>query len=308
MAVMNHRPDKPARVWAELHELNPVLFPSLLELSRDKGPIGQVLRRMPEWILNEAGRWPDPWKFLCGVHGVSPINRSVFEAAASATNGRLHLIHIAKGTATLNADWEAELRQARGSRNPAMIEHATRKCFTPMWQYEDFRADVENVDESIRDEFHRRGAEVHKELVKRGRRAEAERGNPLPGDATFQQFRLELTLVEWWVRQGVEGVPGFMFWRNETLTKFLYLCSGGRPQQFVENRDRRCNYVKYVRQQLGLIPVGGKTHFVWRVSIKANSDGDYEVEGLQRNGEKAFSGIIPAGRFPPVRLSALTAH
>ena len=75
----------------------------------------------------------------------------------------------------------------------------------------------------------------------------------------------------------------------------------------MHNRDRRCNYVKDVRQQLGLIPVVRMAHFVWSVFIQPDGDGNHEVKGQQWTGEKAFSAIIPSGRLLLMTLPSLTA-
>ena len=190
-------PDKTARSWAEMHKLNPLLFPSLLELSNDRGPIGQVLARIPEKILRKAARRSDPWGFLDSVRGVSALERKVFQAAASVVNARLRLVHMGKGTASLNTDWERELRQAQVDGSQPMLEHAESKCFTALHRYKNFRADPGNVERSVRDEFERRAALVRKELIKRGRGAESEGGASLPGDAEFRQFRLHRALA-WW--------------------------------------------------------------------------------------------------------------
>ena len=278
---MKPAPNEPSQTSMDLRAANPDLFPSPLELSRDKGPIGKLLRRIPERILKEAGRWPDPWGFLRGVPGVSSTDSTVFESAASANNGWLRLTHMAKGTATLNTDWDAELRQAVANGNQAMLEHATRKCFAAMWRYELFRADVPSEDERIQDEFRQRGVEARRQLVKRGRRAEAERGIPLPGNAELRQFRLEFMLVEWWVRCGESGVPGLMFWGNAAITEAL--------RNLLNRPQLTPAAVKRARRNLGLVPASEKTPFVWRVNVWRRNEREWKILGKQRNGSEAFS-------------------
>lgn len=95
--------------------------------------------------------------------------------------------------------------------------------------------------------------------------------------------RLPVVLVEWWVRCGVNSVPGLMFWRNEALTKFLKI---HLDQSILDPRG-----VKKIRQQLGLIPVGDKKHFVWDFSIQCNN-GDRKIEGYDRSGNRSFWGEI----------------
>ena len=85
-------------------------FASLLELSKDRGLIGQVLQSCPEWMIREADKWaqqtqdyrerhedpkrlplPDPWQVLLDAPAVSPFDRSVFRAAQSQLPALLHL-------------------------------------------------------------------------------------------------------------------------------------------------------------------------------------------------------------------------
>jgi hypothetical protein len=56
--------DRPAKSWRDWNEVNPWLFPSVLELAEDCGPIGELLRRLPEELRRDANRCPDPWREL----------------------------------------------------------------------------------------------------------------------------------------------------------------------------------------------------------------------------------------------------
>jgi hypothetical protein len=82
-------------------------------------------------------------------------------------------------------------------------------------------------------------------------------------------------------------MPGFMFWRNEALTKFLKV--------HLDQSNFNSQSVKKTRQQLGLIPVGDKKHFVWDCSIKYNN-GDRKIEGYDKNGNRSFWGEIPSAK------------
>jgi len=305
-------------------------FSCLVELSRDTGLIGQVLRKYQD-LLPAADKWaeqsadykkkkedlnrlpvPDPWQFLIDAPSVPEQDKAIFRAAQSQLVALRHLGRMRMGIATLETDWHQEALQARSKGQFVRANHAANKVANGLWE-------IGKVSESLLDHAKTRPGLLAsaRSWQKRRRAQQVHSGNwddsqPLkcwPPYETFrEQNKLQILLAEWWVRQGVNGAPGFMFWRNEALTKYLYLCSGGKPSSFIENREKRCNHVKDKRQLLKLVPVGNATHFVWDISIKVNENGDFYLVGFQRNGEKAFSGTIPKKYFPPVRLPALTAR
>jgi hypothetical protein len=123
------------------------------------------------------------------------------------------------------------------------------------------------------------------QLVHRGQGHEMKQPRPLPSLKEFRKHNgLPVVLVDWWVRCGVDGVPGLMFWRNEALTKFLTV--------HLDQSNLGSQVVKKIQQQLGLIPVGNKNHFVWDFSIINKHDGKRESKGYWRNGEQCFSAVI----------------
>ena len=61
---MNRPPIQERPTWAELHEVNPWLFPSVLKLAKDRGPIGQLLSKLPEEALVETEKSDNAWLSL----------------------------------------------------------------------------------------------------------------------------------------------------------------------------------------------------------------------------------------------------
>jgi hypothetical protein len=279
-------------------------FARVVELVRDKGAIGSILRRREGWVLQEADRWaeqdfesqkkhndpnrlpfPDPWRHLSTMPVFSDYEKAVFRAAQSQLVALRHLGRMRLGIATLNTDWHQEA--IAGDKDRA--NHAANKVANGLWR---FGPIIETLKKSAKD---RPGlldnARVWQErrrrqLVHRGEWDDTETPKQWPPYGIFQaEHRLETLLVEWWVRQGVNGVHGFMFWRNEAmaefLLKFLRLPATALPPA----------ETKKVRQRLGLVPVSKDNHFVWSVEI---SSGTRTVKGVQRNGAFAFEGDIPS--------------
>jgi len=280
-------------------------FCSLVELRKDKGLIGHVLRRYPEEILRAADKWaqqnadyaekhqdpkrlpaPDPWQFLLEAPVVPVIDKSVFRAAQSQIGALRHLIHIAEGIATLNCDWHQESIKAHAKGDKAVYDHAIRKVADAHVIHARVQEDVrkENDAELLKQMewlWNKRRAQ----LVHRGKGEEVRRLKQWPSWSEFsQQNKLPVALVDWWIRCGADGAPGLMFWRNEALTKFLMVHLNQ------SNLDSRA--VKKIRQQLGLIPVGDKKHFVWEVSFEPNSTGNLQIKGFWRSGKESFCGWV----------------
>lgn len=279
-------------------------FASLVELAEDKGLIGQVLRPYQEF-LRAADKWaeqnaesakkhndpnrlplPDPWQFLIDAPVVSSESENVFRAAQSQLGALRHLIHIAQGIATLNKDWYGELIRARTLGDKVGYDHAVGKIADGHIIHAQVQEDVrkQNDPELVR-QMDRLWQRRRAQLVHRGQGKQVNQPKRWPSWEEFRkQNGLPVVLVEWWVRCGRGGVPGLMFWRNEALTKFLKL--------HLDQVNLSATSIKKVRQQLGLLGVGDKDHFVWDVSVKANSAGSLEIRGCGRDGKLSFSGVI----------------
>ena len=288
-------------------------FSLLVELAKDTGLIGSVLRNYPAWLFRAADKsadqdvdyqdkhndpnrlpLPNPWLFLLDAPAISKEDKTVFRAAQSQLPALSHLIHIATGIATLNTDWYREFVEAQASGNKRKYNRAVRKIAEGHIVYAHVQEDVrKRNDPRLLKQMELLWRKRRTQFVHRGKGHEVKQPKPLPSWKEFRrQNGLPVALVEWWVRCGVDGVPGLMFWRNEALAKFL-------PVHLDQsNLDSRV--VKKIRQQLGLIPVGDKNHFVWDVSIKIKNNGERETTGYSRNGEQCFCGIIS----PKKKISA----
>lgn len=280
-------------------------FASLVELSRDTGLIGNILENYPQEFLRAADKWaeqnadyqtkkedpnrlplPDPWQFFIDAPAVPERDKSVFRAAQSQLPALRHLIHIVRGIATLNTDWYQEYVVAQASGNKTKRNHASSKIADAYVLNERIQEDMRKQnDPEILKQMERLLKKRRAQLIHHGDRAKIEQLKRLPSWNEFRkQNKLPVILVEWWVRSGVNGAPGLMFFRNEALMKFLTI--------HLDQSNLDPQAVKKTRQQLGLIPVGDKKHFVWDFSIIADKDGNHKIEGYRRNGKPCFSGLI----------------
>ena len=285
-------------------------FANTVELAHDRGLIGAVLRKYPEWIWraadksaeqdadyrkrhNDATRLPlpDPWRFLLDMRDVPAEDKAIFCAAQSQLLALRHLNRIRMGIATLNSDWQQEAIRAGIEGDTIRSNHAAKNVANGLCQFEavletlhDHAIDIPD----LLDDAHKWQDRRRRQLVHRG---ESDGGNKINHWPKYSEFRdqnkLPALLVEWWVRQGVNGAPGFMFWRNQAAAEFLQLLFA-QPQAHLPPAE-----IKKVRQRLGLIPASKNNHLVWNIAIKRSADGKQILEGLQRDGTVVFKGIIP---------------
>jgi hypothetical protein len=285
-------------------------FAPLIELSKDNGLIGQVLKHYPAEILRAADKWaeqnreyqekhrdpnrmplPDPWQFLLDIRTLTKKDKEVFRAAQSQNGALRHLFHMAQGIATLNTDWFQKALESYAKGNKIGFKHAIRKVTDAHVTHVRVHDDVRSQnDPELLAQMEHIWKKRRAQLVHRGEKLRQPKRWP-----TWAEFRnknkLPVILAEWWVRCGTNSVPGLMFWRNEALTKFL------KVHLDQANLDSRT--VKKIRQQLGLVPVGDHDHFVWDIIIKSGPDG-CEMKGLHRNGAQYFRAVID----PRKRVSA----
>jgi hypothetical protein len=285
-------------------------FASIVELAHDQGLIGSILRKYPDWFWKAADKsaeqdadyqikhddparlpLPDPWHFLMGLRDVPDPDKAIFRAAQSQLVALRHLNRIRMGIATTKSDWHREALRARTNGDANGFAKAADRIANGLWQFErvsetlkQYSSDNPGLLESAREWKGQR----RRQLVHHGKSDELDKSKPWPAYSEFRdQNKLPALLVEWWVRQGVNGAPGFMFWRNQALAKFLQL-RFNLPETALPPSQ-----IKKERQRLGLISVSKVEHLIWSIKMKKNADGNFTVEGLKRNGATVFKGIIP---------------
>lgn len=285
-------------------------FASIVELAHDQGLIGSILRKYPEWIWKAADKsaeqdrdyqikhddpsrlpLPNPWHFLLGLHDISEADKAIFRAAQSQLPALRHLNRIRMGIASLKTDWQQESIQARTNGDVVGFNQAADRLANGLWQFEKVaetlnlfgRGNPKLIESAVKWQERRR-----QQLVHHGKSNELHEPKPWQAYGEFRdQNKLPALLVEWWVRLGVNGAPGFMFWRNEAIAKFLQLQFSQCPTALPPAK------IKKDRQRLGLIPVGKNDHLIWSIAINKNDNGNRTLDGLQRVGAKVFTSTIP---------------
>lgn len=233
--------------WAKAHEVNPWLFPSVMELSEDRGRIGLLLRTIPEELRRDADRCPDPWRELStarllAVGGYSEL----FTACASVLPASLQLSR----KVYTRGNWA---KRARRATTEAAGDAAIRNLFPAMW-----RAGAA----TLRDEAARQGPAIMREFEKReavllgmmakkkGKAATAIR----PGEPTAHLLRskhaLAYLMVTGWVRCGPLGDPGLCFYSDNALADLFSLLDWRRFD--VAAADLNSEQIEQMRGRLGL--------------------------------------------------------
>jgi hypothetical protein len=279
-------------------------FSSLAHLAKDNGLIGQVLRAYPEATLRAADKWaeqnadyqkkhndpnrlplPDPWQVLLDAPTAPKKDKAVFRAAQSQLGALRHLIHIAEGIATLNTDWYREAVKACARGDEAGYNHAVGKVADGHVIHARVQEDMRKQnDPELLKQMESLWKKRHAQLVHRGFGKEVRQPKQWPSWIQFrEQNKLPVAMVEWWVT-APNDAPGLMFFRNEAIAQFFRF--------YLAQQNLTSETVKKVRQQLGLIPVGGKKHFVWNYLVKAKGTAGWTSVGYQRIGKKAFWGDL----------------
>jgi len=299
--------------------------PSLVELARDKGTIGEILRRLPDWLLREADRraeqnheakhkrqeagrlpLPDPWQFLLEIPAISEEAKKVFRASQSQLAAMRQVCGMATRRATLNCDWYVEAVKAQARGDKRSYEYAAAKLGNALAQYDPVLRALREYgqnDPEFLASLEQWQSKRRAQLVHRGEGKEWEQIKPWPKWSEIRsRFPIETMVMESWVRFGVDGAPGLMFWRNEPLTKLL-LAFTQRDRTRFGNLGR--DSIKKTRQRLHLVPVETKAHFIWDVSIDRRTDGTWEVKTFQRNGNCITCGIVTLR--PPAPQEAVSS-
>jgi hypothetical protein len=240
---------------------------------------------------------PDPWQFLLDEPEVGDLGKKIFRAAQSQLVALRRLLHMATGIATLQTDWQQTALKARASGNKRLSDHAADKVAGALIRLESARSMLREFigNDSTRTasakawQARRRAQLVHRSkwYGPDGQRII----KPLPRWREIdREFPIGTWLVFGWVRTRPDGPPGFMFWRNEALTRLVLTLRGREPRSF---RNLGRDYVKKLRQNLGLVPVNDAKCLIWDINLSPLTGKGWRVKGHERNGKMVFAEIFP---------------
>jgi hypothetical protein len=220
------------------------------ELKRDPRLSRLFLKEVDDWILREAERRDDCWKFLRGVRGLSPECRDFLRVADSVSQSAQKLGHIQYGGATLHRSLIAEIQKLKATGDEQGAERVARKLFRAqyrsgaMWQ--DLSKHCKDPEELLL--VKRVIKEEDEKLVKRhGHSWQNEYPYPTQEESE-RTSTTEFLMVHAWLRWGVDE-PGLCFYSDEALAELIVILVQDEARYGPKTRTV---FYRKLRQRLGL--------------------------------------------------------
>jgi hypothetical protein len=235
------------KTWRDGHELNPWLFPLPSELARDSGPIGLALQEIPDELLRDADRCPDPWQDL-RTNRILMVGRYIelFTACASVLPATVELAKRVYSRGEL-------VELARRAKTESECEAVNRKLFPKMCRTGAglLREAAAQHGSNMLKEFEKCEAALKKMMAKKcGKAALATHVDKPSAEPLRQRYPLLYLMVENWLRCGFRGDPGFMFYSDEALADLFSLFDW---QGFsIAAEDLNSEQLEKMRGRLGL--------------------------------------------------------
>lgn len=215
-------------------------FETVSELSSDPGLVGLALTQFatmtaplgpsgePFWLLREADRWREPWKFLLGVRDVPKPYRKLFAAADSQRYALLRFSRMAQRTASLNNSQYERLVSASASGNTVIAIRAATRILRAMYRIDRGRFLLRATKRrpKLKADLEKILAEFYKQDTRRlGRRQANKPGKkPTLRDCVRNYVvceRLAFGMACGWMRGDKYGFPGLCFCSDEVITGLL---------------------------------------------------------------------------------------
>lgn len=243
---MRKRAGEPTQTWARLHEINPWLFPTVLELASGHGLIGSILRGIPEELLRDANRCPNPWEDLASMRLMQPSHRHVFRACASVLPAAVSMAESVYSRGDL-------IERVKRATTAVEREALNRKLFPGMWREGAalLRAKAAQAGPEVLAQFEEHEAKLVKMIAKkRGKRAAAVRSDKPTAERLRRKWPVQYLMVTCWLRLGNLGDPGLMFFSDRALADlFFYLDWSGFD---ICADDFDSEQIEQLRRRLGL--------------------------------------------------------
>jgi len=243
-------------------------------LAQDKGFIGQVLRRQPDWLLKEADRWEDPWNFLLGLRGLAKSEQDVFRAARSVREGAQRATDLLAEWGSGRTSLRENLKNAVANGYQPAIDKAVTKFIRAVWktQSQDFqeRLATAGLCSKHRVYVERLIKEESDNLKRRHGKHWSSKTSSQITTRVVLYHRLIVLLVRWWVRCGPNGLPGFMVFSNKALTDLLSI--------LLDDQNLKADRVEQTRYRLHLKPASEKKPLIVRV-IPNHDKGEIFFQG-----------------------------
>lgn len=221
----------------------------------------KILQHVEDWILIEAERWPDPWRFLLGCRQLPDAAYDLFGAAASVSAAINHIAKMPAGFTTMQRDIVTEMTERNKSGDRAGATRLGQKLVREMVKHDlwgneaDWPAmpdEVHRIIESLK-------SEAKRQLLKR----HGLKGlTPQPLLTAAQREPEAYLMASNWLRWGHAGEPGLCYYTDEALADLMVLSS---TQENRYGLGTRVAYYRKVRQRLGLKNAYYRKPFVTKV-------------------------------------------
>ncbi len=211
-----------------------------------------ILPRVQDWIIREAERREDTWRFLLGVRDLHPDCYGFFRAAESLSRAMNHVLQMLYGGATLPRYLPAEMTRLEREGDVAGARRIAKKLVRAQirhglwfpWTDEDRRY----AGEANLRTLEALAGQARADLEKRHGK------NFVVPVKTMDQFsaqhepfenRIIYMMIDGWLRLGPYGDPGLCYFSDHATTRLL---------EAVTKNDMGCNvpYFRKIRQRLGL--------------------------------------------------------
>ena len=215
---------KSQRTWRDWQEINPWLFPSLVELRNDPGFVGWALQSIPEECVRDVNRCPDPWRELSSLPFVEQGHREFYSATASLVPAVERLAGIAWGEGSASSNVRDRLEKARTKADRA--RHG-RILFSAMFKADPQKlktaAESKGIEEIVAN-FRHYEVNLRAAEAKRSGKSKTLLTSEQPSYKTLcQREPISVLLVVNWLRCGGDGDPGFCFFSSYALERFFNL-------------------------------------------------------------------------------------
>lgn len=273
--------------WRDRHKVNPWLFPLPSELARDPGAIGHFLRGIPEELLRNADRCPDPWCELTNNrHLMVGGFPELFSACASMLPAAQNLIYKVYS----RGDW---VDRSKKANTTADCEAVIRNLFPSMWRVgADFlRSAAASEGAEMLSEFEKREAKLVKMIQKKkGKEAAIPGKNPTAESLRTKQPLAYIMLTNW-IRCGPLGDPGLMFYSDRALADLFSLLNWHDFE--VDSDGINSEQIEQLRGRLGLRKANEKMPYITGVKV------DRKTGFLELNTHDAK---LAASEWPKIAL------
>ena len=215
-------------------------FDTVCELAGDSGLVGFALKRLaaltaplgpvqvPDWLLREADRWDNPWRFLLGVRDLPEGFPLLFAAADSQRGAMLRFSRKAQKTGSLNTSCYDKLLAAIKSGNRRAGRVAEKKILGGMYRIDRGRYLLAAAKKSPELQAEIQGLIdgcYQRDVRRLGRRKADEKPGRLTIGDCFREHiacdRIAFAMTCGWLRGGKTGLPGLCFWSDEVIATYL---------------------------------------------------------------------------------------